>query len=256
MARTRMSLQLFCAGLFPPANTDLEWKEDLNWQPVDFVSQPMTEDPLLFSMGAHFQTFVEELAMVYEPVIQKNKELFDTLERFTGKPIRQPFDVTNLYQTMTSQVEHGLELPEWAEPFYPQKLLELSTEAFSVMVATDALKKTIGGNLLESMIVDWEAKVAGTSSKKIFLYSGHDTTVIGALGACNVWNPSNFPEYGMTAIFELRQNKRTGEHGVQIYVKKDPESEPSLLTIPGCNSFCVLSDMKTTLSNNVPTTKE
>lgn len=248
-----MSLQLFCAGLFPPAKTDFEWNENLNWQPVDFISQPMKEDPLLFPMGPTFSTFVKQLAECYAPVIARNQEIFDVFAGFTGKAIQQPFDVSNLYTILKAQVENGLALPKWAEPFYPEKLLELGCEAFAVMVSSDALKRKMGGNLLESMIADWEAKIAGTSSKKMFIYSGHDTTVLGALGACNVWNPSDFPEYGMTAVFELRQNKQTGEYGVQVYVRKEPESEPHLLTVPGCKSFCSLSELKTAVSNNLPT---
>lgn len=256
MSRTRIALQLFCAGLFPPNGTGLEWNEKLNWQPIDFVSPPMNKDPLLFSIGADFRGFVEKLGANFAPMIERNKELFEILEGFTGQALKQPFDVTNLYSALKSQKEIGLELSEWTKQYYPEKLFELCCGAFSVMVSNDELKRAMGGNLLESMIADWEANIAGTSSKKMFIYSGHDTTVIGALGACNVWNPSYFPEYGITAIFELRQNKQTGEYGVQVYVRKEPENEPQLLTIPGCKSFCSLDELKTALSNNLPTASD
>lgn len=44
VSRTKMSLQLILAGLWPPQGTDLEWNKNLNWQPITFDYQPLTED--------------------------------------------------------------------------------------------------------------------------------------------------------------------------------------------------------------------
>lgn len=34
--RTKMSLELVLAGLFPPKGTLLEWQNELNWQPIPY----------------------------------------------------------------------------------------------------------------------------------------------------------------------------------------------------------------------------
>lgn len=251
-----MSLQLFCAGLFPPANTDLEWNEDLNWQPFDFTYLPPREDPLLLPIAMPCPGFQEELIGNYAPAMEKKKEIFDAIAGFVGRVITTPYEIIGLYYLLASQEDCGLELPEWTKPFYPEKLRELSCEAWGYFVHNDALKRMNGGNLLEKLVKDWEDKIADKLNKKLALYSGHDNTIVGILGACDLWNSSKLPEYGCAVIFELRQHRKTGEYGIQVYFRNDPESEPQLLTIPGCKSFCSLADFKHALGNHFPLVSE
>lgn len=248
-----MSLQLWCAGLFQPANTNFEWKQNLNWQPFDFISIPTSEDKLLFPFGSNCPRFQQEFSKNYAPMLVKNKAIFDALTKPSGVVFETPFSIISLYYALKTEVEYGLELPAWAKDYYPDKLHALSNEAWGYIGYNDIMKRIMGGSLLQSLIADWEAKIAGTSPKKLFLYSGHDLTVVSILGACNVWNPLYSPDYGVTAIFELRMNRKTGEHGVQVYIRNQPKNEPVLLTIPGCKSFCPLSQFKTILSNHLPT---
>lgn len=44
VSRTKMSLALVLAGLWPPKNTPLEWNNQLNWQPVPFEYEPLDKD--------------------------------------------------------------------------------------------------------------------------------------------------------------------------------------------------------------------
>lgn len=247
-----MSLQLFCAGLFPPASTDFEWNENLNWQPIDFVSLPTNQDPLLLPITCSCPKFYEEVIRTYAPVIERNKELFDVLSELKGRSINQPFDVIGIHNFLKSQEECGLELPDWTKTFYPEKLRELSCEAWKYFVHNDSLKKMLGGNFLEKLVQDWEDKMENKTSKKLFFYSAHESTVVSILGACNVWKSSMLPEYGIAVIFELSQNKKSGEYGVQIFVRNEPNNEPELLTIPGCKPFCPIEDFKEALRNHFP----
>lgn len=48
LKRTKMSLQLVLAGLFPPSQK-LTWNPYLPWSPVDLVYLPWQADYLLFS---------------------------------------------------------------------------------------------------------------------------------------------------------------------------------------------------------------
>lgn len=239
--------------MFPPASTDLEWNENLNWQPVNFSSLPVFRDPLLLPLFTQYQQTHDEFVSTYAEVVKRNQKFFDELEEIIGKPIMKPMDMIGVYFLLKAQAEYGLDLPEWARDIYPDKLRELSCEAWSYFVHNEALKRMLGGNLLEKLTQDWEARIAGSkTSKKLVIYSAHDLTVAGILGACNVWNPKSCNDYGITAIFELRQNRKTGEYGVQIYVRDEPENEPVLLTIPGCKSFCPLDDFKKALKNHFP----
>lgn len=44
VTRTKMSMQMVLAGLFPPRGTGMEWSRRLNWQPIPIFSEPLEED--------------------------------------------------------------------------------------------------------------------------------------------------------------------------------------------------------------------
>lgn len=240
-------------GMFNPKDTAMEWDENKNFQAFMFTNQPLNNDPLLFPVGMSCPRFGPELVGAYAPVVASKTTLFSTLTNLTGTNIVTPFDIIGINYALKTQVEYGLKLPAWAVPYYPKVLGELSNEAWGRIASTDALKTILGGAFLKKLQADWQAKIAGTSARKLFIYSGHDLTVVSVLGACNVWNPLEAPDYGVTAIFELRQNKKTGEYGVQVYIRNEPKNEPVLLTVPGCKSFCPIADFANILANHIPT---
>lgn len=56
--RTKMSLELVLAGLFPPKGTLLEWEKELNWQPIPYNYLKFEEDHVLL------QPFKENLFLL------------------------------------------------------------------------------------------------------------------------------------------------------------------------------------------------
>lgn len=126
--------------------------------------------------------------------------------------------------------------------FYPDKLLNLSELSYIYNVYTDELKKFKAGPFLQKMINEWNQKkddVIKPKGRKIFLYTGHDSTVVNILHAIGVWE-QQLPVYGIMAIFEFLQDIKTGEHGVSIYLRNSAKSGAIPLTIPGCDQFCPL----------------
>lgn len=46
--RTKMSLELVLAGLFPP--TRPKWLAKMKWQPIPYINLPLKSDPVSFSL--------------------------------------------------------------------------------------------------------------------------------------------------------------------------------------------------------------
>lgn len=247
-----MALQLVMAGMFPPKGSELDWNANLNWQPFDMISLAVHNDPVLMPLGQPCPRLGQEFTGNYLHQIEKNKEFFDSLSKHIGAPIEKPFDVIKIYYDLRSEEEYGLALPEWTKKYYPKPLHDLSNEAWSFIVHNEVMKRMMGGALLERLFKDWDAKIANTTSKKLVLFSGHDATVIAALGAFNLWNPLESPEYGITAAFELKRSRKTGEYGVQVYLRNHPMRQPLYLPVPGCKSFCSIGQLKTILNNHLP----
>lgn len=68
---------------------------------------------------------------------------------------------------------------------------------------------------MKKAINDWQQKIAQKLKTKIFLYAGHDSTITNILSAFNVWE-QQFPDYGITAMLELSQHKKTNEYGIEV----------------------------------------
>ena len=78
------------------------------------------------------------------------------------------------------------------------------TEAeFASYCYTDALKRLKIGRLLHEWVSLLDSVKKGEKSKKMYMYSGHDTTIANVLMAFNAFNPPHVPPYCSTIILEL-----------------------------------------------------
>lgn len=252
--RTQMSVALVLAALFRPYGTPLEWNRELNWHPVPYSFEPLDTDTLLL-VRAPCPRYHEALEEVFQQpqvkaYLDANKPIFDELTKLTGFDVKTPDDVQSLYSTLKAEKELGLKLPEWTEKFFPEKLQNLTDESYILGVYTDELKRIKGGPFLKKTLGEWKNIAAGKKEKKIWVYGGHDASVVNILSAFNAWQPQ-FPDYAIMGVFELYQNSKTGKYSVKI-LSKLPEQEPKLLNIAGCDSLCPLERVEELLSNHIP----
>ncbi|XP_065086234.1 venom acid phosphatase Acph-1 [Ochlerotatus camptorhynchus] len=260
VSRTQMSIELVLASLYPPADTAQEWNKALNWQPIPYFSEPLDQDTLLLvrtSCPRYHEALMEVMdSAEVRQILNESQELFDNLTLITGMNIKTPDDVQSLYSTLKAESEFGLQLPEWTKDYYPEKMLPLTTLSYVLNVYNDELKKLKGGPFLKKTLGEWEAVMAAdefssAKNKKMFIYAGHDSTVVNILSAFNVWK-EQFPGYAIMALFELYKHQFSGEYYVRIYQKNVGES-PVSLKIPGCSKYCPVKKLKSLLSSHIMT---
>lgn len=56
------------------------------------------------------------------------------------------------------------------------------------------------------------------AERKIFLYSGHEYTVINILAAMDLYDPPHFPKYSAAVIIELHQTACDGKYAVKVNI--------------------------------------
>jgi len=224
----------------------LEWNRRLNWQPIPIFSEPLDEDTLLLvrTPCPRYHEAVEEVLASAEvkKVLDEHADLFAELSNYTGQPVKTPDDVQSLYGTLRAETEYGLKLPKWAQEYYPDKLLNLTELSYIYNIYTDELKQLKAGPFIQKLVTEFENKRDNKlepKDLKISLYTGHDSSVVNILSALNVWE-KQFPAYGIMAMFELVRDKKTGEIGVQMYLRNSATSGAIPLTMPGCEHFCPL----------------
>lgn len=204
--------------------------------------------------------YYEALQEVFElpevkQVLHENKQLFEELTKLTGMPIQTPDDVQSLYSTLRAESEYGLTLPEWTQKYYPDLLTNLTDQSYIYNVYTPELKKFKAGPFLKKMIAEQQDKVSNNlkpKDRKLYIYTGHDSTIVNILSGLNVWE-KQFPAYAIMGIFELVRDKKTQEIGVQIYMRNSPSSGAIPLTIPGCEHFCPLDKFVEFAKKSIPT---
>lgn len=144
----------------------------------------------------------------------------------------------------------GLKLPEWTNDYFPNEMKDIVIKSYVYNAYNSELKRLKGGVFVKKALEDWQKKLNETLKTKIFLYAGHDSSVVNILSAMNVWPADRFPDYAITALIEFSEQKSTGKLGVEIFLKDGAKVDK--LTIPGCDEFCEISKLKFFLEENIP----
>ncbi|ENN78845.1 hypothetical protein YQE_04698, partial [Dendroctonus ponderosae] len=209
--RTKMSLQLVLAGLWPPTGQQvfLPW---LNWQPIPY--NYLTNDKELSgtSVCSNYDTLVDEVENSDEiqELLSVYDEIFEYISNQTGEDFSTPDDMFSLYFESVAQVEYGYPVEEWLEEVFPDDLEKITKDA------------KIDGLLTPE-------------NRKMFLYSAHERNVANLLITLGVYG-DEIPTYGSHVIVEL--HNITNVYGFKVLYQDWTTSQPQLLTIPGCAAFC------------------
>ncbi|KAJ9599296.1 hypothetical protein L9F63_010224, partial [Diploptera punctata] len=247
MDRTKMSAQLVLAGLWPPAPAQL-WNPDLHWQPIPTHSEPLKKDSLLLNNLRCPRYYYERQKVLNSTQLQdilneyNATHLYETLSELTGGTFEDPYDVMSLYSTLKAEEGFNLTLPEWTRGIYPEKLLPLTIFSFTLNVYNTDMQKVKAGPLVKKLLNDGKAKAEGTlqpEGRKMYIYSGHDSTIVNLLSALQVWDPQ-IPDYGIMVLIELHHNKSSDQHYIKLFLRNTTEHEPYLLKLPGCETDCPL----------------
>uniref|UniRef100_A0A1B0GNE7 Uncharacterized protein n=1 Tax=Phlebotomus papatasi TaxID=29031 RepID=A0A1B0GNE7_PHLPP len=261
VTRTKMSLSLVLAGLWPPKGTNMEWNKQLNWQPIPIEYEELNEDSLLLvrTPCPRYHEALEEAFREY-PIrieLEKNRMMMKELTGITGLDIKTPDDVQSLFSTLKAEEEYGLKLPEWTKIFYPEKLLPLTELSYVWNVHTPEMKRLKAGPFLQKLVDEWKAASEGNlkpKDRKMYLYTGHDSSVVNVLHALGVWD-YQLPDYAIMGMFELLKDRPTGQLGVQLYLRNST-AEPVPLTLPGCDFFCPLEKAFQLITPVLPVNRE
>ena len=185
-----------------------------------------------------------------------------------------------IYDTLLIESEFNLTLPAWTDQVFSVKSMErfhvfnsikyslsdgtfkdLRDLSFTVDTLTEELRRLKGGPLVKEMIQHFDAFATSTDtsnemytnpcktsillatfiiSRKVYIYSGHDTTVAPILHTLGVFN-GLAPPYASAILVELLDTN--GLH-VKISYRNDSSPSPYPLTIPGCDHLCPLDKFK------------
>ncbi|XP_070160237.1 venom acid phosphatase Acph-1-like [Polyergus mexicanus] len=257
VARTKTTLQLVHAALYPPAEMQI-WNPLLPWQPIDFTYNIIENDNLLFPfMCPVFKRSYDDMLqnnLTVKTEVAKFADLKKQVSIYTGKNITTLYDLLLIFTTLTTETTLGLRLPEWTRSIFPNgKLLDAFILQLDVL-SYGSLNKLNGGILLRKIINDMDKVINGTlKDRKINLFSAHDMNVSAMLHALNIFD-SRPPEYTSSVIIELHE--KNGDFFVKVLYYLGNPSKIIEKSIPGCAILCPYDKFVQLTSASTATDKE
>lgn len=252
--RTLMSAESNLAGLYPP-NDQQKWNTKILWQPIPVHTTPEIEDEILAAKrqcplyNREYEAVMNSYQM--KELNEKNKELFVYLSKNSGSEITDIVSLEYLYDTLHVEEMNNLTLPDWTHSVYPEKMAPLAIYSFTLQAFNSLMQRLKSGPLLKDLISNMEKAIFGgpDAARKLYMYSGHDTTIANMLMLLGVFD-MHCPPYAATILVELRKTS-TDDHVVVISYKNSTE-DASILTIPGCTPACPYAKFLTLTKSRVP----
>ncbi|XP_059486803.1 lysosomal acid phosphatase-like [Neocloeon triangulifer] len=244
--RSLMTAQLVLAAMFPPA-TYQEFAPGLRWQPVPVHTTPLKYDNLLL-VREPCPRYYEERDRVKAgapntELLQKNKELLDKWTELTGLKVDNLDEVQSLYSTLVAETRYNLTLPEWTKAYFPDAFINMTSYSFLINVQTPLLLRLKAGPLVNKVLADFEKEAAARQKVKLYLYSGHDSTVANILAAFGLYKAPYIPGYSALVLLELVE-PTPGHFAVRVFRRTEEKPEPEPLKIQGCDFECPLEKFR------------
>lgn len=254
VSRTKMSALLVLAGLFPPSKA-LTWNPELKWLPIPVEYKPEHEEDIFHPKCDYKNKVLEDqdnIPEVQERFINPYKEIYKYVEEKSGKKINNPHDMIDFYFIVRAEVDMNYTLPEWTKGIYPRKIEEASIPCYEYHNYDPDVMKINTGYMIKKILNDCKDKIENKDNeKKIFLYSGHESTLGYMLVALKVVEP-HIPPYGSALAFELR--KKNDKYYIKMIYRDDTESMTGkILQLPGCEVLCPYDQFVNLLDYLIPT---
>ncbi|XP_076378383.1 venom acid phosphatase Acph-1 [Megalopta genalis] len=216
--RTKMSLQLVLAALYPPS-AEQAWNKRMPWMPIPIHYIPEIVDYL---MKPDFMTiYLEALKNVrnLEEIRRKVSQYDDFLNFLSEKTGITEVNVTRgykIYNNLSSQKSMNLTIPEWCTKDVIKTLQSIVILEYEIRSHTTQLKRLNGGPLIRTFIENIQMNEGRKRPRKIYLYSGHETNIAGFARAHNFTEPA-LPNYGTAIIFE-KLSDEAGKKFVKLFL--------------------------------------
>ncbi|XP_048874507.1 lysophosphatidic acid phosphatase type 6 [Brienomyrus brachyistius] len=169
-----------------------------------------------------------------------------SIQAALGIQTEQRLDFIHLRDNMVAREAHGLPCPAGLEMWrstVERRAVQMICHIYGV--SREHLQLSIGP-FLQVLLTNIEDRLKGTGSaqsRKLFLYSVHDTTLMPCLMALGIFD-AKWPPYAADLVLELYQHCETQEAFVKVsYLGQDK-------LIPGCSGvYCPLQEFQGILSN-------
>lgn len=254
--RTKMSLQLVLAGLYPPAK-EQNWNPNLPWLAIPTHYAPERVDNLLRPQACStYEDALEEVRQTQE-VREKTAVYADVLKHLTektGMEIKSLSEVYEIFNLLTSQKNMNLTLPEWCTEELYQKMEDMVFLEYEIRFYTAKLRRLTGGMLIRRFIENMNINGEQNNPRKIYLYSGHEINIAAFTRAHDIHVPK-LPTYGSAIIMEKLRNTE-GKLFIKMLLWTGVSEELITLKLNNCDEICSIDTYLENIKDIIPSDDE
>ncbi|KRT81076.1 Phosphatase, partial [Oryctes borbonicus] len=256
--RTKMSAQLVLAGMWPP-NEEQKWHPRLNWQPIPVYFKQKHEEDLLGPTICKYRIYTlkhqPKISEVQRKFIEPYRNTFEYIQHHSGFKVGNPWDALEFYFIVSTETEMNLELPDWTKEIFPFPLTNISAHVYEYWNYDEGVRRINVGYLIKKIVEDSMQKIQNRlkpETRKMFLYSGHESTLGYTLNALRLAEP-HIPPYGSAVLIDLRKDDKNNYY-IQIRYENDLNKPPKTLTIPNCGTLCPIKKFISIYESLIPKT--
>ncbi|XP_032666441.1 venom acid phosphatase Acph-1-like isoform X2 [Odontomachus brunneus] len=256
--RTKMSLQLMLAGLYPPQESQ-QWNSDLKWLAIPTHYVPEKVDMLLRSLQCPlYKAAVKEVMNTNEvrEKIASYHDFFKFLKEKTGLNIVDTDGVFQLYNGLTAQKTMNLTLPEWYTDEVHRKMQEIMFFSYDIFSFTTQLKRINGGFLVKKFIDNMNPKGDPNNkpSRKIYIYCAHELNIAAFARSHNITDLS-LPDYGSAFVVEKLRDENRNFY-VRIAYWTGVSQEFIVMKLKHCDEICPMKTYLELTHDIIPSKEE
>ncbi|KAK2577433.1 hypothetical protein KPH14_003540 [Odynerus spinipes] len=254
--RTKMSLQLVLAGLYPPAKAQ-SWNSNIPWLAIPTHYLPERVDSLLRPQAC--PTYEKALEKV-----RKSKEVSDKTAVFadvfkyltlkTGMEISTLNAAYEIFNLLAAQKHMNLTLPEWCTDEIYTKLEDIVVLEYEIRSYTTELKRLNGGMLIKKILENMNLSGERENPRKIYLYSGHEVNLAAYTRAHDIKEP-RLPTYGSAIIVEKLRNPE-GKLFIRMLLWTGVTEELIPLKVKDCDELCPIESYLKIVKDIIPSEDE
>ncbi|XP_054011568.1 lysosomal acid phosphatase-like [Hylaeus anthracinus] len=254
--RCIMSAQTLLAGLYPPSSDEI-FVPGLNWRPVPVHSVPRDLDKTIVVKApcprleeALKEAYANESGRVGTP----SADYYRQISAHTGQNIATITEVEFLYNTLEIEKQHGLKLPEWTDKFFNKEMREIAARSLAIFTSNTLQRRLRGGPLLKEILGRMQASKSGTDTRRAYLYSAHDITLVNILRTMGFTSEYFKPDYGATLVFQLHGVTDAAEDAEVklLYLNDTNTNTPYPMKIPNCGTPCLLGNLSDIWKDVIP----
>lgn len=150
-------------------------------------------------------------------VFNNNTELLFHLSKHTGMVIDDLDILETLYNTLEIEQLNNLTIPaSLVNDTVLDTMRELAALNLALYSHTEYMKRVKGGVFVKRVLNSMENFINDEDETKIYLYSGHDISIVHILRALNLTDTIK-PDFGASIAFELHNN--SDSYNVKVKLK-------------------------------------